>query len=109
MYISGMKELDRTKAYDLRDLNDEQLETISYKLALHLDVLKVNKKIKYNKHIGHWDYVITIDEKPINALTLFEPQLKVGDIFEKDGFICEVKSKIIKWRASLSRLGNLAV
>lgn len=24
MYISGMKELDRTKAYDLRDLNDEQ-------------------------------------------------------------------------------------
>lgn len=98
-----MKELDKTKAYDLRDLNDEQLETIAYKLALHLDVLKVNKKIKYNKHIGYWDYVITVDETLTNALTLFEDKkeeikfnLQIGDTFEHDGFICEVKEPIKK-------------
>lgn len=30
-------------------------------------------------------------------LTLFETQLKIGDTFEYNGFVCEVKEEIKKW------------
>ena len=27
----------------------------------------------------------------------YEPQLKIGDTFEKDGFVCRVESEVEKW------------
>lgn len=27
----------------------------------------------------------------------YEPQLKIGDTFEKDGFVCRVESEVKKW------------
>ena len=30
----------------------------------------------------------------------YEPQLKIGDTFEKDGFVCRVESEVKKWYKS---------
>lgn len=97
-----MKELDRTKAYDLRDLNDEQLDEIREKY--NPDYEFQNFKYNSNKYAfvfidNEWNFTILRYPHYTNALTLFEPQLKIGDTFEKDGFICRVESEVMKWYA----------
>lgn len=104
-----MKELDETKAYDLRGLNGEQkLELLRW---LHKKEPKCrwtyffdstnyiyfrNEWLETDNLLGSEDYYNEI----INALTLFEPQLKIGNTFEKDGFICRVESEVMKWYKS---------
>ena len=96
-----MIKLDKTKAYDLRDLNDEQLTEL-------LDWLKVNDKgwdkfsisllkkyviLAFKESSNQW--VINHSEKETtNALDLF---LKIGDTLEYNGYICEVKKPIKIW------------
>lgn len=66
-----MKNLDKTKKYDLRQLNDEQLQAV-------LDWLKDNDKDWENKSIGVF--------KPSylsHSLAFFDPDFKIfGDIDE---------------------------
>lgn len=101
-----MKGLDRTKAYDLRNLNDEQKSELLEWLQKEEPnsnwgwFSSITKFLYYNKEWyethtteGREEYFKVI----INALTLFEPQLKVCDTFEKDGFICRVESEVMKW------------
>lgn len=103
-------QLDKTKAYDLRDLNECNFQ----KIVDHLK--EVNPKVNYLsaknqlESFSHNIYLLcgssdndwyysssSIKKKVINALTLFEPQLKIGDTFEYNGFICEVKEPVKKW------------
>lgn len=59
-----------------------------------------------NVRNGNYDYVdyykregyiiISFDE----FKSRYEPQLKIGDTFEKDGFVCRVESEVKKWYKS---------
>lgn len=99
-----MKNLDRTKAYDLRDLNDEQRKEFYLSTKKHFNVnvrLKDFKDlegwcVRYDNHQGVY-YFSTDTKTTTNALTLFEPTLKIGDAFEYNGYICEVKSEVERW------------
>jgi len=96
-----MKELDKTKAYDLRDLNDEQRKEL-------LSYMRINFKTWRKSNVIFDDSILIcasdrwlqgcldeIEERElVSGKTLFEPQLKIGDTFEYEGFICEVKEKI---------------
>lgn len=112
-----MKELDKTKAYDLRDLNDEQLTKLAEWFLINLhknqatvdlhDVIEFLKEWLNSRPFSFYknkdgDYLWgfgqnSILDRCINALTLFEPTLKIGDTFECDGFICRVESEAKKW------------
>ena len=48
--------------------------------------------INYHKKYGNVK-VISFEE----FKSRYEPQLKIGDTFEKDGFICRVESEVKKW------------
>lgn len=97
-----MKELDKTKAYDLRDLNDEQLTELLEWLELNdkgwehyneRDLRKYNVisfRIDVNQWVLHYKGSIELT----NALTLF---MKIGDTFEYNGYICEVKTDVKRW------------
>ena len=50
---------------------------------------KLYSSINYHKKYGDAK-VISFEE----FKSRYEPQLKIGDTFEKDGFVCEVKEKI---------------
>ena len=101
-----MKELDKTKAYDLRDLNDEQLKELLEWLQKEEPKSNwdyFNKSTSFIYFNNEWYESYNLDSledfynEVINAQTLFEPTLKIGDIFEHDGFICEVKEPVKKW------------
>jgi len=101
-----MKELDRTKVYDLRDLSDKQKGELLHWLIRNdkfWDLLSIadikNYKIHYSEPIKEWDLFFNESlegREVISALELFEeePQLQIGQTFEYNGFICEVKEKV---------------
>lgn len=103
-----MRELDKNTSYDLRDLNESQLKefkqecikqgatNVFYKDSVDgfNEYIKMNNvKFSYTLFNGKWSLSKGLDQS-VNALTLFEPQLKIGDTFEKDGFICRVESEV---------------
>lgn len=94
-----MRDLDRTVAYDLRDLSDEQLKKFAewYMNNTHKEYLKkgLNATLEFIKSwlsarpfsfymdktgVSMWgfgqNYILS---RCVNALTLFEPQFKQGD------------------------------
>ena len=106
-----MRELDKNTSYDLRDLNESQLKEFKQECIKQgaTNVFYKDSVDGFNKYIkmnnvkfsntlfnGKWSLSKGLDQ-PVNALTLFEPQLKIGDTFEKDGFICRVESEVEKW------------
>ena len=106
-----MRELDKNTSYDLRDLNESQLKEFKQECikqgatnVFYKDsVDDFNEYIKMNNFQlsetlfnGKWRLSKGLDQS-VNALTLFEPQLKIGDTFEKDGFVCRVESDVEKW------------
>ena len=106
-----MRELDKNTSYDLRDLNESQLKefkqecikqgatNVFYKDSVDdfKEYIKMNN-VQFSDTLfnGKWCLSKGLDQS-VNALTLFEPQLKIGDTFEKDGFICRVESEVDKW------------
>lgn len=118
-----MRELDKNTSYDLRDLNKSQLKEFRQECikqgatnVFYKDgVDDFNEYIKtYNVQFsntlfnGKWRISKGLYQS-VNALTLFEPQLKIGDTFEYNGFVCEVKEKIEEknWYRIIDRIGNL--
>lgn len=93
-------QLDKTKAYDLRDLNEDQLQEFRKEIELYSDLKGDETDIIFYE-CGTWWWNTgkfnIEDREVINALTLFEPQLKIGDTFEHNGFICEVKEPVKRW------------
>ena len=98
-----MRELDTAKVYYLGDLNDLQKEEL-------LSYLKNNFKLWESTHSiyegclgfehdswyqGELTEFGALDS--VNALELFQPNLKIGDTFEYNGFICRVESGVEKW------------
>ena len=80
----------------------------------------VTEKLNYNWNENNWldereNTCLIIDEKVYGNLWYYnmyerykiltfnefklryEPQLKIGDTFEKDGFVCRVESEVEKW------------
>ena len=64
---------------------------------------EITKDICINIHNGQYDYVdyYIIHGYEIISFNEFksryETQLKIGDTFEKDGFVCRVESEVEKW------------
>ncbi len=80
----------------------------------------VTEKLNYNWNENKWldekkKTCIRLDERIYGSLdyyktytsvkiisfeelkSRYEPQLKIGDTFEKDGFVCRVESEVKKW------------
>lgn len=107
-----MKNLDKTKAYDLRYLNDEHLEYLLCWLrnndkgwgGYNISVLKKYGLLGFKEDFNCWvlDY-LNKEIETTSALELFELQigdtfeLQIGDTFEYNGYICEVKEPIKRW------------
>ena len=53
---------------------------------------KIYSSINYHKKYGNVK-IISFEEFKLR----YEPQLKIGDTFEKDGFVCRVESEVEKW------------
>lgn len=53
---------------------------------------KLHSSITYHKKYGI-EKVISFEE----FKSRYKPQLKIGDTFEKDGFVCRVESYVEKW------------
>ena len=53
---------------------------------------KIYSSINYHKKYGNVK-IISFEEFKLR----YEPQLKIGDTFEKDGFVCRVESEVKKW------------
>ena len=53
---------------------------------------KIYSSINYYKKYGNVK-IISFEEFKLR----YEPQLKIGDTFEKDGFVCRVESEVEKW------------
>ena len=53
---------------------------------------KIHSSINYHKKYGNVK-IISFEEFKLR----YEPQLKIGDTFEKDGFVCRVESEVGKW------------
>ena len=56
--------------------------------CLRIDDEMTYDSLKYYTSLGY--KIISFEE----FKSRYEPQLKIGDTFEKDGFVCEVKEKI---------------
>ncbi len=102
-----MRELDKNTSYDLRDLNESQLKEFKQEcikqgcanVFYKYSVDDFNEYIKTNNvqfSDPFWCISRGLDQS-VNALTLFEPQLKIGDTFEYNGFVCRVESEVKKW------------
>ena len=80
----------------------------------------VNEKLNYNWHENKWldereNTCLRTDEREYSSFNYYkhnekaiiisfnefksryEPQLKIGDTFEHNGFVCEAKEEINKW------------
>ena len=53
---------------------------------------KIYSSINYHKKYGNIK-IISFDE----FKSRYEPQLKIGDTFEYNGFVCRVESEVKKW------------
>lgn len=79
-----MKELDRTKAYDLRSLNNNQINKLLNWLLendkdwdhFNIDELKSGEFISFSKFYDQWLFD-SLESEYINALTLFEPEVNI--------------------------------
>ena len=106
-----MRELDKNTSYDLRDLNESQLKEFKQECIKQgaTNVFYKDSVDDFNEYIkmnnvqfsdtlfnGKWCIGKSLNQS-VNALTLFEPQLKIGDTFEYNGFICRVESEVKKW------------
>ena len=95
-----MIKLYKTKAYDLRNLNDEQLTELLEWLRKEEpneswdQLLDTSIFLYYNTEWFESFASEDIDKEIVNALDLF---LKIGDTFEYNGYICEVKKPIKRW------------
>lgn len=99
-----MKELDKKKAYDLRDLNDEQRRELLSYMRVNFEKWRKSNVIFDDSILIYagdrwWQGCLDeIEERElVSGKTLFEPQLKIGDTFEHEGFICEVKELVKRW------------
>lgn len=85
--------------------NEQEWEYVKEKInnpkgLLDFKRYEPTKGICINVRNGNYDYVdyykiegyIIISFEEFKSR--YEPQLKIGDTFEKDGFVCEVKEKI---------------
>lgn len=108
-----MKQLDETKTYYLSDLSYKQLKNLIYEIKgynFRYEDLEYNTLEYYNHK---WNLTNYKEKQPhhVNALELFydecfkfklkpgidyylEPNLQIGETFEYNGFICEVKDKV---------------
>ena len=88
--------------------NEQELEYVKNKinsLARLIDFksYEMIKDMCINIHNGNYDYVDYYIRNDYNIISFeefklrYEPQLKIGDTFEKDGFVCRVESEAEKW------------
>ena len=62
--------------------------------CLRIDDEMTYDSLKYYTSLGY--KIISFGE----FKSRYEPQLKIGDTFEKDGFVCRVESEVKKWYKS---------
>ena len=62
--------------------------------CLRIDDEMTYDSLKYYTSLGY--KIISFEE----FKSRYEPQLKIGDTFEKDGFVCRVESEVKKWYKS---------
>ena len=62
--------------------------------CLRIDDEMTYDSLKYYTSLGY--KIISFDE----FKSRYEPQLKIGDTFEKDGFVCRAESEVKKWYKS---------
>mgnify|MGYP003585785550 CR=1 FL=1 len=88
--------------------NEQEWDYVSmklYNLVKPVDFKRygTTKDICINIHNGNYDYVDYYIRNDYNIISFeefksrYEPQLKIGDTFEKDGFVCRVESEVEKW------------
>ena len=88
--------------------NEQEWEYVKEKInnpegLLDFERYESTKGICINVRNGNYDFVdyykiegyIIISFEEFKSR--YEPQLKIGDIFEKDGFVCRVESEVEKW------------
>ena len=103
-----MKKLDEKVVYNITNLSMEKLQILlDYLNTIESPYKYLNAEEQRSKYPGNiylisdnynkWYFtgVKRYNWPDVDALTLFEEDaLKIGDTFEKDGFVCEVKEKI---------------
>ena len=88
--------------------NEQEWDYVSMKLYNPVSLVDFKKygtakDICINIHNGNFDYVDYYIRNDYNIISFeefksrYEPQLKIGDTFEKDGFVCRVESEVEKW------------
>ena len=118
-----MKKLDEKVVYDITNLSTKQLQILlDYLNTIKSPYEYLNAGEQRSKYPGNiylnfdgynkWYFtgVKRYNWPSVDALTLFEEDvLKIGDTFEHNGFVCEVKEKIEekKWYRIIDRIGNL--
>ena len=85
--------------------NEQELEYVKNKINSPIGLVnfkrcETTKDICINIYNGYYDYVDYYIRNHYNIISFeefksrYEPQLKIGDTFEKDGFVCEVLHQI---------------
>ena len=106
-----MKKLDEKVVYNITNLSMEKLQILlDYLNTIESPYEYLNAEEQRSKYPGNiylisdnynkWYFtgVKRYNWPDVDALTLFEEDaLKIGDTFEKDGFVCEVKEKVSFW------------
>ena len=91
--------------------NEQEWEYVKEKIndpkgLLDFKRYESTKGICINIRNGNYDYVDYYKREGYIIISFeefksrYEPQLKIGDIFEKDGFVCRVESEVKKWYKS---------
>ena len=106
-----MKKLDEKVVYNITNLSMEKLQILlDYLNTIESSYEYLNAEEQRSKYPGNiylisdnynkWYFteVKKYNWPDVDALTLFEEDaLKIGDTFEKDGFVCRVESEVEKW------------
>ena len=106
-----MKKLDEKVVYNITNLSMEKLQILlDYLNTIESPYEYLNAEEQRSKYPGNiylisdnynkWYFtgVKRYNWPDVDALTLFEEDaLKIGDTFEKDGFVCEVKENVSFW------------
>ena len=109
-----MKKLDEKVVYNITNLSMEKLQILlDYLNTIESPYEYLNAEEQRSKYPGNiylisdnynkWYFtgVKRYNWPDVDALTLFEEDaLKIGDTFEKDGFVCRVESEVKKWYKS---------
>lgn len=91
-----MKDLNRTKKYDLSQLNDEQLTSLLYELAQKYntpilnysrmflsEIIKHGNILGFYERTGEWGGCSRLGSEYVNALELFEEVKDTHDIYQR--------------------------